>query len=113
MVEKRQSRWGGAEKRAEKKFENMAVVSETLDNLAKRMLLAEGKNPYLRGTLSIRNLEELSQNIETFEHHEAPWVADWIEYLGDTVTAKKIRDDPARFKRTVGERFTELKRQFR
>jgi len=111
MVDKRTSRWGGAEKRAEKKIETVAVVSDKLDNMAERMLLADGKNPYVKGELTIRNLAELSQNIETFEHHEAPWVADWIEYLGDGETAKKIRGDPSRFKKIVCERHAELKRQ--
>lgn len=111
MVEKRTFRWGGAEKRAEKKIESQPVVSQKLDNLAEKMLLADGKNPYVKGELTIHNLAELSQHIESFEHHEVPWVADWIEYLGDGETAKRIREDPARFKRVVSERYTELKRQ--
>jgi hypothetical protein len=113
MVDKRTSRWGGAEKRAERKIETVPVVSEKLDNLAERMLLADGKNPYFKGDLVIHNLAELSQHIESFEHHEVPWVADWIEYLGDAETADKIRGDPSRFKKIVCERHAELKRQFR
>ena len=82
-----------------------------LGQMASRMYMADGKNPYYRGALSIRNIDELDRNLEVFEHHEAPWVADWLEYLGDAETAKRIRAEPARFKKIVHERWVELKKQ--
>ena len=84
---------------------------ERLGALASKVYIADGKNPYYRGGLAIRNMEELDQSIGTFEHHEAPWVADWLEYLGDAGTARRIREEPARFKKIVQERWGELKRQ--
>jgi len=79
--------------------------------LASKLQIADGRNPYYRGDLTIRNIEELDRNLEVFEHHEAPWVADWLEYLGDAETARRIRAEPGRFKKIVRERWTELKKQ--
>ena len=84
---------------------------EKLGSLASKVYVADGKNPYYKGGLAIHNMEELDQNIGAFEHHEAPWVADWLEYLGDAETARRIREEPARFKKIVHERWGELKRQ--
>ena len=84
-----------------------------LDALATRLFVADGKNPYYKGDLTIRNLEELDQNIAMFEHHEAKWVADWLEYLGDAETAKRIRDEPSHFRKIVHERNVELKKASR
>jgi hypothetical protein len=47
-----------------------------------------------------------------FEHHEARWVADWLEYLGDAETAKRIRDEPSRFRKIVHERREELRKAY-
>jgi hypothetical protein len=40
-------------------------------------------------------------------------VADWIEYLGDAETARRIRDEPSRFRKIVHERREELKKASR
>lgn len=82
-----------------------------LGALASKLQIADGKNPYYRGGLAIRNMEELDRNLEVFEHHEAPWVADWLEYLGDAETATRIRAEPGRFKKIIHERWAELRRQ--
>jgi hypothetical protein len=83
-------------------------TDDRLFGLGTKMIVADGKNPYFRGELAIRNIAELDQNIASFEHHEAPWVADWLEYLGDAETARKIRAEPAHFKKFVHDRAAEL-----
>lgn len=105
MLEKRMSRRpapGGRRKSGK-------PVNAGLAETAQRLLLADGKNPYFRGDLTIRNIEELDRAIALFEHHEAPWVADWLEYLGDGETAARIRAEPAHFRRIVHDRAAELR----
>jgi len=87
-------------------------TDEKLGAIASKMFIADGKNPYYRENMAIHNLEELHQNMSYIEHHEAPWVADWLEYLGDAEVARKIRDAPSHFKNIVQERWAELKRQY-
>ena len=48
--------------------------------------------------------------IHEFRDEHAPWIADWIEYLGDNKTAKKIRDAPGEFKEIISNRYEELKK---
>lgn len=84
--------------------------NETAKNFAARMFSPQGKNPYYKGEMAIRNLDELDRNLNTFDASEAPWVADWLEYLGDPTTAARIRRAPADFKRIVHERREELKK---
>ena len=84
-----------------------------LSKLAEGMFVAYGKNPYLKDDISIHNLDELERNIGLFEHHEAHWVADWMEYLGDAEAAKLIREEPAHFKRIIHQRWTDLKKEYR
>jgi hypothetical protein len=88
------------------------TTDSRLGPLAAKLFIADGKNPYYKGNLAIRNLEELNQNLATLEHHEAPWVADWLEYLGDAESAKRIREEPAHFRKVVHERWSELKKQY-
>lgn len=101
---------GGTEKTKDKRTKAAREVE--LSPLAEHMFLADGKEPYLKDGRALRNLEELTQNIASFEHHEALWVADWIQYLGDKETAGRIREAPAHFKRIITERHAELKKQF-
>ncbi len=104
MLEKRQARKApGATTKAP------ARKDEALAALANRMFVADGKNPYFRGDRTIRNLEELDLDIAGFEHHEAPWVADWLDYLGDAEVAQKLRAEPSHFRRIIHERAGELR----
>ena len=90
-----------------------ATTDTKLDALASRLFIADGKAPYYKGDIAIHNLDELDRNIAHLEHHEAKWVADWLEYLGDAETAKRIRDEPSHFKKIVHERREELKKASR
>lgn len=90
-----------------------ARTDPKLDAIATRLFVADGKNPYYKGGIAIHNLDELDRNIALLEHHEAKWVADWLEYLGDAETAKRIRDEPSHFKKIVHERREELKKASR
>jgi hypothetical protein len=85
-------------------------VSQTPRMTAARMFNPEGKNPYYKGQTVISNLDELDSNLNTFDASEAPWVADWIEYLGDSATAARIRKTPTEFKNIIHQRREELKR---
>jgi hypothetical protein len=67
-----------------------------------------GKNPYYHGDKAIRNFRELDESLEEFTEDEAQWVASWIEYLGDTITAARIRQTPDRFREIIKNRFDEL-----
>jgi hypothetical protein len=108
MVEKREERKAQAPPKGRKQ----APKKVQLSPLAEGMFLASGKNPYVKGDIAIHNLDELERNISAFEHHEAPWLADWIDYLGDAQTAKMIRAEPAGFKKIIHQRWSELKKQF-
>lgn len=108
MVEKRESRKADANQGRRKAVKKDVALSA----MAEGLFIADGKNPYLKGDLAIHNLVELVQNIASLEHHEAPWVADWIQYLGDAETARRIREEPAHFKKIINERWAELKKQF-
>ncbi len=83
---------------------------ETARMFAARMFMPEGKNPYYKGQMAIRNLEDLDKNLNAFDPSEAPWVADWIEYLGDPTTAARIRKTPTEFKNIIHQRREELRR---
>ena len=108
MVEKREARSGEAPAKGRKQ----AQMNVQLGPLAEGMFLANGKNPYVKADISIHNLDELERNIASFEHHEAPWLADWIDYLGDAETAKMIRAEPSSFKKIIHNRWSDLKKQF-
>lgn len=81
-----------------------------LVELAKELFEPTGKNPYYRGEKTIKNFKELRESLGDFTQDEAQWVASWIEYLGDTRTATRIREKPSMFKGIILERYNELRR---
>jgi hypothetical protein len=89
---------------------NVSRDSQTARAFAGKLFMPEGKNPYYKGQTAIRNLEELDMNLNTFDASEAPWVADWIEYLGDPTTAARIRKSPSDFKNIIHQRREELRK---
>ncbi len=86
--------------------------AKELRALAKKMFEAVGKNAYYLGDRAIRNLGELKENLGSFTEREVEWLASWIEYLGDAVTAKKIRRSTNNFKKIVSRRHAQLKRHY-
>jgi hypothetical protein len=80
-----------------------------LAKLAAALFSPTDKNPYYSGCLAIANLRELHQHLELFSPDAALWLAQWLEYLGDTATASKIRTEPDRFRQIVVDRYEELK----
>ena len=80
-----------------------------LVEIAKKLIKATGKNPYYREGKVISNFEELKESLAEFTESEALWVASWIEYLGDTETAQKIRAEPSKFKKIIINRYYELR----
>jgi len=83
---------------------------EIVSVFAHRMLTTKEKNRYIKGELVIQNLGDLDDNLSSFDATEAPWVADWIEYLGDRITATRIRVSPMDFKKLIHNRREELKK---
>ena len=86
----------------------MKKGKEELERLAKALLAPKDKNPYCLGDKRICNLKELRQNMGEFTEEMAPWVADWIEYLGDRETAQEIKSKPSEFKAIVAKRYAEV-----
>lgn len=84
--------------------------SQTTRLMAGKLLMPDGKNPYYKGEKAIRDLDELDVNLKAFDESEAPWVADWIEYLGDPATAARIRKTPSDLKNIIHQRREELRR---
>jgi hypothetical protein len=83
---------------------------EDLKTTAKNLFEAAGKEAYYLGDRAIHNLHELVNNLVHFSEEHAGWVADWIEYLGDSKTAKRIRKKTGDFKKIIEKRYKELKK---
>ncbi|MEA2074888.1 MAG: hypothetical protein U9O85_04025 [Euryarchaeota archaeon] len=87
-----------------------------LSKLATFLFDPVGKNPYYlnrgNGSIAIKNFAELRGNLDAFTEEEAPWLAMWIEYLGDKETAARIRETPGEFKEIIIERHGELQEFF-
>jgi len=102
MAQKKKSKWA----------DEVEMAKERRAEIASCLLRPAGKNPYYlcRGTdcIAINNLAELKDRIDMFMETEAEWVASWIEYLGYTETADKIRATPNEFKGIISSRYEEL-----
>ena len=91
-----------------------------LSRLVTSLFDPAGKNPYYLNrssgsgdmTIAIKNLSALRDNLNVFTEEEAPWLASWIEYLGDKKTAERIRKTPSEFKEIIIERHEELQEFF-
>jgi len=87
-----------------------------LARLATSLFAPARKNPYYlnRGSsaIVIKNLAELRENLDVFTEEEAPWLASWIEYLGDKETAARLTETPGEFKDIIIERHEELQEFF-
>lgn len=99
----------GEEKEKEgKKKEIVTKISKKkaeLSMLAASLFDPVGKNPYYlnRGDISIaiKNITELRDNLDVFTEGASPWLASWIEYLGDKEAADRIRETPGEFKKSL------------
>ncbi len=109
MTQKKKRKWDSIRR---KWADEVETEEEKRAEIASCLLRPAGKNPYylFRGTdcIAINNLAELQDRIDMFMENEAEWVASWIEYLGDTETADKIRATPNEFKRIISARYEEL-----
>ena len=114
MAKNRKSSNKNIRKKSEKVLENDQEVAtksyEDKSEIAMKVLIGKGKNPYYYGGITIQNFEELQDHLKNFSEHEAGWLADWIDYLGDNRTAVKIREEPSEFKTIINQRYLELKR---
>ena len=77
--------------------------------LARRLFRPEGKSPYVFNGKPLKDLKDLKDYLVAFTGKEALWVASWLEYLGDSETARLIRKKPKDFKDIVQKRYRELK----
>jgi len=111
MAQKKKRKWDSISRKRADEVEQEEVRRA---EVACCLLRSVGKKPYylLRGTdcIALNNLAELHDRIDLFMEDEAEWVASWIEYLGDTETADKIRAAPAEFKIIICARYQELRR---
>ena len=73
------------------------------------MFLPKEKKPYMFNGKPLKNLQDLKDYLVAFTGREALWVASWLEYLGDSETAERIREKPEKFKNAVMRRYKELK----
>jgi hypothetical protein len=80
-----------------------------LSKIATALFTPTDKNPYYQESSAIANLHDLHEHLDTFRPEEAVWLASWLEYLGDSETAKKIRAEPDQFKHIVTARYEALK----
>jgi hypothetical protein len=107
----------GKKKRTVRKIKEK---KEELSKLSSSLFDPVGKNPYYLNrdsgsgdmTIEITNLSALRKNLDLFTEEEAPWLAMWIEYLGDKETAARIRETPGEFKEIIIERHEELQEFF-
>ena len=109
----------GEEKKRKQTIAKITRKKTKLSRLATSLFDPVGKNPYYlnRGsggdmTIAITNLSALRDNLDVFNEEEAPWLASWIEYLGDKETAARIREPPDEFKEIIIERHEELQELF-
>lgn len=77
--------------------------------LALRLFAPKGKNPYIFNGKPLKNISDLKDYLVAFTGREAPWVASWLEYLGDRELARRIRSKPRDFKEIILKRYKELK----
>ncbi|MEM3087412.1 MAG: hypothetical protein QXO51_00605 [Halobacteria archaeon] len=78
-------------------------------DVARKLFHPTGREPYYLRDLAIRNFDELHAHLEKFTEEQAGWVADWVDYLGDRETARRIRKETKAFKKIIAERHKELK----
>ena len=77
--------------------------------IARRLFSPENKKPYIFNGKPLKNLSDLKDYLVAFTGNEAPWVASWLEYLGDKELARSIRSKPNEFKQIILRRYRELK----
>lgn len=94
----------------------MKEKKRELSKLSASLFEPVGKNPYYLNrssdSIAIKNFAELRDNLDAFTEEEVPWLAMWIEYLGDKETAARIRETPGEFKEIIIERHGELQEFF-
>ena len=68
------------------------------------------KNPYMFHGKPLNNLQGAVGLPGGVHRQRGLWVASWLEYLGDSEVADRIRESPTEFKKIVDERYHELKK---
>ncbi len=103
----------GEEGKKKKTITKITKKKAELSRLATSLFAPAGQNPYYlnRGSraIAIKNMAELRDNRDAFTREEVPWLASWIEYLGDKETADRLRETPEKFKEIIEERCDELR----
>ena len=87
-------------------------TKESIDELvrvANILFDPENKDPLVFRDRIISNFHELTEDLDEFTEEHAPWLADWIEHLGDELTAYEIRQRPHKFKKIIKKRYDRLK----
>ncbi len=77
--------------------------------IARRLFAPRDKKPYVFNGKPLKNMNDLKDYLVAFTGEEAPWVASWLEYLGDKDLARRIRRKPGDFKDLIRKRYRELR----
>ena len=104
------------ERKKEKIITKITRKKTEQSKLATSLFDPVGKNPYFLNrdgrAIAIKNITDLRENLDVFTEVEAPWLASWIEYLGDKEAAARIRETPEVFKEIIVERHGEMQEFF-
>lgn len=103
----------GEEEKKERTLKEITKKKAEMSMLTTSLFAPAGKNPYYlnRGSraTAIRNMAELRDHLGVFTMEEIPWLASWIEYLGDKETADRLRETPEKFKEIIEKRYYALR----
>jgi hypothetical protein len=82
---------------------------EHMRAIAERLFNPKDKKPYVFNGKPLKNMKDLKDYLVAFTGGEGPWLASWLEYLGDGELARRIRSKPRDFKEIILKRYKELK----
>ena len=91
---------------------NMLTPDEAASRcrVARRIILGEGVEGYHLPNKVCKGLKGLIEHLDSIKEEDVKWVVRWIEYLGDTELAIRIKARPEEFKEIISDRYEQLKK---
>jgi len=91
---------------------NMLTPDEAASRcrVARRIILGEGVEGYHLPNKVCKGLKGLIDHLDSIKEEDVKWVVRWIEYLGDTELALRIKAHPEEFKEIISDRYEQLKK---
>jgi len=91
---------------------NMLTPDEAVNRckIARRIVLGEGVEGYHLPNKICKGLKGLIEHLDSIKGEDVRWVVRWIEYLGDTELAVRIKAHPEEFKEVISDRYEQLKK---